>query len=45
MFKCPVVAVVPAESVKLSNLYIDAKHIESLLTHMFNTNTIKLAST
>lgn len=32
MFQCPVAALIPAESIKLSNLYIDAKHIVSLLT-------------
>lgn len=32
MFQGPVAALIPAESIKLSNLYIDAKHIASLLT-------------
>lgn len=32
MFQCPVAALIPAENIKLSNLYIDAKHIVSLLT-------------
>lgn len=32
MFQCRVAALIPAESIKLSNLDIDGKHIVSLLT-------------
>lgn len=45
MFQGPVAAVIPAESIKLSNLYIDAKHCVTANIDMFYANTIKLVLT